>query len=145
MRLHFYNQLFYGGRLTDLAGLPREEQERIRQYNHHLERCLGTLQCRLHPGMTSRVLPEWKKGKISFSLFTCCTVHAFDVQTTMRRLSLKGECLGSIRVGCEEEPALAAPPRPGFALLPALRSLLGTVQLACRRGLDRQPLLKPAE
>ncbi len=143
MRLHFYNQLLYGGRLTDLAGLPREEQERIRQYNRYLERCFGALRCRLHPGTTSRVLPEWKKGKITFSLFTCCTAHAFDVQTTMRRLSLEGECLAGIRVGCPEDPAPAAPPRSGFALLPALRSLLGNLQLLGRRGLDRQPLLKP--
>ncbi len=143
MRLHFYNQLLYGGRLTDLAGLSREEQEQIRQHNHYLERCFGALRCRQHPGMISGVLPEWKKGRITFSLFTCCTAHAFDVQTTMRRLSLKGECLAGIRAGCEEEPA--APPRPGFALLPALRSLLGSLQLTYRRGLDRQPWLEPAE
>lgn len=145
MRLHFYNQLLYGGRLTDLAGLPREEQEQVRQYNHYLERCFGALQCRLHPGTASRVLPEWKKGRITFSLFTCCTAHAFDVQTTMRRLSLRGECLAGVRVGCPEDPAPAARPRPGFAPLPALRSLLGSLQMLCRRGLDRQPLLKPAE
>jgi hypothetical protein len=143
MRLHFYNQLLYGGRLTDLAGLSREEQEQIRQYNRYLERCFGTLQCRQHPGMTSRVLAEWKKGRITFSLFTCCTAHAFDVQTTMRRLSLRGECLAGMRVGCEEEPTPATPPRPGFALLPALRSLLGNLQLTYRR--DQQPLLEPAE
>jgi hypothetical protein len=132
MRLHFYNQLLYGGRLTDLTGLPREEQERIMQHNRYLERCLGTLRCPLHPGVTSRVLPEWKKGKISFCLFTCCTVHAFDVQTTMRRLSLKGECLAG--VGREEDCTPTAPPRAGLALLPALRSLLGALGPARGRG-----------
>ncbi|HEX8531405.1 MAG TPA: hypothetical protein VF646_15345, partial [Cytophagales bacterium] len=80
-----------------------------------------------------------------FSLFTCCTVHAFDVQTAMRRLSLKGECLAALRVGSGQEPTPAAPPRPGFALLPALRSLLGSLQLTYRRGFHRQPLLEPAE
>jgi hypothetical protein len=132
MRLHFYNQLLYGGRLADLAALPREEQERITQHNRYLERCLGVLRCPLHPGVTSRVLPEWKKGQISFSLFTCCTVHAFDVQTAMRRLSLRGECLAGGAPGLEEDRTPAAPPRPGFALLPALRSLLETLRPARR-------------
>jgi hypothetical protein len=134
MRLHFYNQLLYGGRLADLAGLPREEQERITQHNRHLERCLGTLRCPIHPGVTSRVLPEWKKGKISFSLFTCCTVHAFDVQNAMRRLSLRGECLAGAGAVLAEEPTPAASPQPrgGSALLPALRSLLEAVWPARR-------------
>ncbi len=126
MRLHFYNQLLYGGRLTDLAGLSREEQEQIRQYNRYLERCFGALQCRQHPGMTSRVLAEWKKGRITFSLFTCCTAHAFDVQTTMRRLSLRGECLAGMRVGSEEEPTPATPPR----LCPAAGPPVAAGQLA---------------
>jgi hypothetical protein len=141
MRLHFYDQLLYGGRLTDLAGLPREEQEQIRQHNHYLERCLGALRCRLHPRTTSRVLPEWKKGKITFSLFTCCTVHAFDVQTTMRRLSLEGDCLAGTRAGCPEDPV--PPPRPSFAWLPALRSLLNSVPLVRRRGLTGSPCSNP--
>lgn len=109
MRLHFYNQLLYGGRLADLAGLPREEQERITEHNHYLQRCLATLRCPLHPGATSRVLPEWKKGKISFSLFTCCPGHAFDVQKTMRRLSLRGECLAGTPARREAEHS---PPGP---------------------------------
>ncbi len=109
MRLYFYNQLLYGGRLADLAGLPREEQERITQHNHYLQRCLGALRCPLHPGVTSRVLPEWKKGKISFSLFTCCPGHAFDVQKTMRRLSLRGECLAGTHARREAEHS---PPGP---------------------------------
>jgi|GEM_PF-3560219 len=124
MKLYFYNQLLYGGKLADLGGLPREEQERINQHNRYVERCLGVLHCPLHPGVTSRVLPEWKKGKISFSLFTCCPGHAFDVQQTMRRLSLRGECLTGTRVGGAEDPAPEAA-RTGFSLLPALRSLLG--------------------
>ncbi len=109
MKLYFYNQLLYGGRLADLAGLPREEQERITQHSHYLQRCLGALRCPLHPGVTSRVLPEWKKGKISFSLFTCCPGHAFDVQKTMRRLSLRGECLAGSHAVREAEHS---PPGP---------------------------------
>ncbi len=132
MRLYFYNQLLYGGKLTDLAGLPREEQERITQHNRYVERCLGALRCPLHPGVTSRVLPEWKKGKISFSLFTCCPGHAFDVQQAMRRLSLRGECLAGTRAGCAEDSVPAEPARPGFALLPALRSLLGAFRPGSR-------------
>lgn len=134
MRLYFYNQLLYGGKLADLAGLPREEQVRITQHNRYVERCLGTLHCPLHPGVTSWVLPEWKKGKISFSLFTCCTVHAFDVQQTMRRLSLRGECLAGTRVGCAEDPAPPVTARPGFSFLSALRSLLGAFWPGDRSG-----------
>ena len=132
MKLYFYNQLLYGGKLADLAGLPREEQERITQHNRYVERCLGVLHCPLHPGVTSRVLPEWKKGKISFSVFTCCPGHAFDVQQAMRRLSLRGECLAGTRVGFAEDHAPAEPARPGFSLLPALRSLLGNFRPGSR-------------
>lgn len=139
MRLHFYNQLLYERRLTDLASLPQEERERITQYNRYLERYLGPLQCRLYPLLVSRVLPEWKKGRISFSLFTCCIVHAFDVHTTMRRLSLRGECLAGTRIGSEEGSIPAAPPRIGFSLFKTLR----TLQIMYHRNFNRQPLLKP--
>jgi hypothetical protein len=96
MKLHFNKQLFYGGRITDFSHLPKEEQARITENNRHLKSCLRGMKCLQHPGFISHVLPEVRKKKVSFSVFTCCPPHAFDVQKSLKFACIRGECLTKI-------------------------------------------------
>lgn len=129
MKLYFYKQLFYGGRLTDFSHLPKDAQARITENNRHLESCLRGMKCLMHPEFISHVLPEVRKRKVSFSVFTCCPPHAFDVQKTFEFACIRGECLTEIRPRVEADTKPVAPYRYRYSLFYGLRSLCKDILL----------------